>query len=414
VQKLSATYLETITATERLALHEILMGRFLSIKENMSEEAAHILTEKYHGIVDITDLRAFYDDSPEIHRRGPGLINANNLASFVAHFADSKVGCPVHISAYAVSNEYSFVVIGSDGHVKYDQILFWDLLAEAQKLKKSYKTWFRIPNTGDYQQVPWGEGLVSFAQTILKLAQKCDSNFHWIVLSLDPELASLPWQHLFLHLGRKLLNREIIISLTPNLGWAPLAYRETTDFTNTAPRLRLSEEDDENIRNLKTHIYEHITAIHNYPLNATIVLGHGKWIEGDSFPKVTVGEDTLSINEWTEMADSCLVVLHSCHSGRTQPHFLGDYGALPGLILGLGSRVLCAPIAEVPPIAAEVLNKHLFQPDGQKEIGLRYLAAIKRVPAISLYNLYGMAGEPIFMDFMDDEQTSIKTLSTLS
>jgi hypothetical protein len=389
---------ETITATERLFLHEILMGRFLSIKESMSGEAARMLTEKYHGVVDIADLRAFYDDNPTIHWKGPGTINALHLAEFTEHFADCEFGLPVHITAYALSSEYSFVAVSDDGYAHCDQFFLRDLLAEARKLKKSYKIWFRIPNTGDYQQVPWSEGLINFAQMILKLAQKCDYNFHWIVLTLEPELASLPWQHLFLHLGRKLLNREIIISLTPNLGWAPLAYRETAEFTNTIPKLKLSEEDDEDIRDLKTHIDKHMAAIHDYPVDATIVLGHGKWVEDDNFPEVTVGDSTLNIDDWIEMANSRLVVLHSCHSGRTQSHFLGDYGALPGLILGLGSRILCAPVAEVPPTAAEAFNECLFQPNGQKEIGLRYLAAIKREPAVSLYNLYGMAGEPIFMD----------------
>jgi hypothetical protein len=386
---------ETLTPEERLCLHEMLMGRLLSIKESMSEGAAQMLTEKYHGIVDAVDLRAFYDDDPTIHRKGPGTINAANLAKFTTHFADSGLGCPVYISAHVLSSEYSFVVVGSEGHIQYEQILFGDLVTEARKLRETYKTWFRIPSMGDYQQVPWNDGFVSFAQAILILAQKCDHKFQWIVLSLDPGLASLPWQHLFLHLGRRLLKRDIIITLTPNLGWAPLAYRETTDFTHPTIKLRLSE-DDEMMRELKVSIDKHISAIRDYPVDVTVVLGHGEWGEDDSFPKVTVGKDTLSINDWIEIADSRLVVLHSCHSGRTQSHFLGDYGALPGLILGLGSRLLCAPVAEVPPGAAEVFNEHIFRLDEQKALGLRYLAAIKREPSISMYNLYGMAAEPIY------------------
>jgi hypothetical protein len=64
-------------------------------------------------------------------------------------------------------------------------------------------------------------------------------------------------------------------------------------------------------------------------------------------------------------------------------------------VLGISCRLLCAPVAEVPVDAAQVLHEHLLAQDGPREFGLRYLAAMSQEPAVALYNLYGFANEPV-------------------
>jgi len=81
-----------------------------------------------------------------------------------------------------------------------------------------------------------------------------------------------------------------------------------------------------------------------------------------------------------------------------------DLGGVPGLSLGMGCRLFCAPVAEVSTSTAGSLQGHLFSDNGAGTIGERYLAAIREDPRVALYTLYGLANERIWDVVADRSQ----------
>jgi len=62
------------------------------------------------------------------------------------------------------------------------------------------------------------------------------------------------------------------------------------------------------------------------------------------------------------------VVVHSCFAGTVEPKLLGDLGGVPGLSLGMGCRLFCAPVAEVSTSTAGSLQGHLFSDMGRERL----------------------------------------------
>jgi hypothetical protein len=86
-------------------------------------------------------------------------------------------------------------------------------------------------------------------------------------------------------------------------------------------------------------------------------------------------------------------VIHACHGGRTTRSRAADLGGAPGLALAIQSRLVLAPVTEVPQEAALALHDEMVASRSSDEIGLRYLRAVQRNPSVALYNLHGFANE---------------------
>jgi len=388
-----------LVGAKRFFLHELTMGRFLTIQQTSPRHSRRI-AKRYHQTIDVANLREFYDDNPTIHKKGPGAIDALRLSEFIASFDSCELGSPVCLSARLLPKVHSIVATAAHG-VIYESApsYFGELFAEAEELRATYRTWFRIPGLKPSQQVEWSGGLQRFGRAILELAEKCRPGFRWMMLALEPNLASLPWQHLFQSLGVRHLNRKIVVSLVPNLGWAPLSYRQGNDFKGTIEEF-LSSESGEELATAREEIKGHLSNARERAIDAAVVLGHGKFNSAAStkIPDVRIGDRILSFDDWMAISASRIVVLHSCHTGHTVPEFLGDFGAVPGMALGLGARVVCAPVAEIPPAAAAILNRFIFGSGEANTVGGRYLNGISEMPVLSLYNLYGIAAASVEVD----------------
>ncbi|HEV7589657.1 MAG TPA: hypothetical protein VGO40_16195 [Longimicrobium sp.] len=218
------------------------------------------------------------------------------------------------------------------------------------------------------------------------MPRRVNPESRWILLAVDPHLAGLPWQDLF----RRVDERETIVSLVPNFGWITGSYHRAWQSSSDGLALVMSDED-EDLRPLAERIRQDRPGISAQFGSAAIVLGHGVWKE--DVPSVRIGRSALTLEEWMRAVDRRVCVVHSCYGGRADHRFLGDIGQLPGLALALGCRLFIAPVAEVPLAAATALHDHLVRANGPREIGLRYLEAIREHPAVALYNLYGFGNE---------------------
>jgi hypothetical protein len=128
-----------------------------------------------------------------------------------------------------------------------------------------------------------------------------------------------------------------------------------------------------------------------------VVLGHGKDGEG-AIPAIFAGKNELPLTfeNWLDIAQRRITVVHSCFGASRGISFLGSFGGLPALALGLGCRLFCAPVAEVPLDAAAIFQQFLSTSHRSEEFGVQYLRAIQRNSAVSLYNLYGLPYEPLY------------------
>ena len=245
-------------------------------------------------------------------------------------------------------------------------------------------------------EIDWGEGLPQLMHRFAALARAWSIKPRWLMLAVEPKLSSLPWQHLTQRFwpGRN----KPLTTLVPSLGWAALASAEPRQYP-TNFRLRLSTEADRvrqqrGLPDLQTIRGQIIKAERggSRALHSTaIITGHGTVSQG-RIPAVDAN-GIVRVEDWIEFSDSRIVVLHSCFGGHSEPKDLGDLGGVPGLTLGGWTRILCAPVAEVPIEAAICLSQKHLAPDGPLEFGERYRAALAENPIVALYNLYGFPGE---------------------
>ena len=126
--------------------------------------------------------------------------------------------------------------------------------------------------------------------------------------------------------------------------------------------------------------------------SVAVVLGHGTWDPKTETTSVVAPEAPISWEKWLEIACHRVVVIHACSAGASAHQFLGDIGGLPSIMLGQKCRLFAAPVAEVEPLTATVLQEALTA-DTNDSIGSRYLRAIKIDPNVALYNLWGFASE---------------------
>jgi hypothetical protein len=126
----------------------------------------------------------------------------------------------------------------------------------------------------------------------------------------------------------------------------------------------------------------------NASTSLRIVLGHGQEANGSALPAINLGDGRVlqSIEDWMEILRSRHVILHCCHSGRTEPIFMRELGGLPGVALALGTTALLAPASEVAASAAVALQENLF---AGLSIGEAYMKAISQDPGACLYNCFG-------------------------
>lgn len=383
--------IKQITHQEALVVHEVLLGRYLTIVRNTGVVGAKLFAEKFYGAAKDAQIRAAFDTNHTAVRTGPATVIPERFQDFVLKSQDSDLGSPVCISIVSLGNdEWSILATGKSGRWISERVSLRKLLLRAQVLRtENYKKWlFQHPKSRIVEVgVAWGKEFKQLGKIIKDIMRDLNPRTRWLALALEPELSALPWQDLI----EQTCGKNIVVSLIPSFSWAALSFQREDD-SRRGISLELSQAED--LIAFRKILRRDKEALSRYYPSMAIILGHGQ-LTDKNIPSVVAAEQPLGLNEWMDMADHRIMVVHSCHSGAIQSSFLGDLGGLPGLALGICCRLFCAPVTEVPCTAAQILHYHLVEKNGPREFGLRYLAAISEAPAVKLYNLYGFADEHI-------------------
>jgi hypothetical protein len=285
------------------------------------------------------------------------------------------------------------------------------ILVHAEEMRHCPRDWLVENSDGTAGlEIDWGNGLPQLMRRLAALARAWRIRPRWLMLAVEPSFAALPWQHLTQRFWPG--QNKPLTTLVPSLGWAALTSAEPRQYP-VAFRLRLSTEADQirqrlglaDLQTLRRHIVDTQRDGPRVLHSTAIITGHGTAGRGNSQASAVIGSAAASdipavdangivrVEDWIEFSDFRLVVLHSCFGGHSDPKHLGDLGGVPGLTLGGQTRLLCAPVAEVPIEAALCLSKKHLALEGPLEFGERYRAALEEDPIVALYNLYGLPGE---------------------
>jgi len=377
---------------EVLLLHELLLGRGLAIVRAAGGFGAGVLARKRYNELLEADLRDFLAAETAHLRSGIATVDESGIGYWLGRVRNTELGAPVAASVICIDEQHVSLLMKGPGEASICEIVSGcgqsDWSREAKTILATCTQWAR----GTRDSVAWGSKLRNLATRLVSGARTLFPEVRWLVIAIDPVLAGLPWQGLI-----RELDGGIVVSLVPNLSWAAM-----THFTagQTVDRVRLNlVQFDEGLERFRLRLRDDYEILRQRLRSAAVVLAHGVKVPKESrLGGVCFAERPLWIEDWFDMAVHRLCIVHACHAGTAEAVSvsLGDLGGIPGLVLSAGTRLLCAPVAEVPVSAAETLHGCVTSGDGPREFGLRYLHSIRTDPRISLYNLYGFADELIF------------------
>jgi hypothetical protein len=386
---------------DRLAVHEILKGRLVTAQRGLSRRAAQLFFRKSHYPIQVQSLREFYEQTVDLMRPGLGAVNAGAVIERISELPRSPLGSSVYASVLRTGDRFDVLVISRNGRSVTGSASVGQVCAEARSLREEHEVWLANHGAPFDQQMPWHEDFFIFAEHVLELAFQCDKQMGTLTLALDNELAGLPWQHLFLVVSRVVYGRALVITIVPNLGLVTL--KAPKDFEKKDGLDLFLARDDASLVEVVHEIEERAVQLMGRGVNVSIVVGHGELPPGAALPSVKTGGKPIELLEdWHRIISRRVVIIHSCFGALPSRWSLGDFGALPGLALGLGCQALIGPISQVPKSTALVLSRHLLAPSGSIDIASRYLAAIEEDHRVCLYTIFG---SPLASLFNSEENT---------
>jgi hypothetical protein len=402
---------ELLRDSEALVAHEVLLGRSLQILRSASDETSEFIALSYHGLTSEADLRNAVWEDPALAAKGPATVMPQKVAGFLDDLSRTHLGAPLCVSIVQLDSDSLHLLVcgrNREGDLRWFSELtngnvatsIAGLSERVSKLKQTYREWLEPDASGLAElYVDWGEPFRNLCLKISTIAKEMSVDCRWLMLSVGSELAALPLQDLFRQFWDD--DEPILVSMVPSIGWAVLCHEGKSDYP-ALYRQELSGALDfarkkarlPDLQTLRFKITRSTDATPWLFDETAIIAGHGK-IGSAGFPLIEGANGILTAFDWVELSDYRIVVLHSCFGGSVAPGFLGDLGGLPSLTLGKQTKLLCAPVAEVPVEAAIKLHEHHGKADGPREFGLRYLNALKENPAVGLYNLYGLPTERV-------------------
>ncbi len=416
-----------LSPLEWLEVHELLLGRCLSIISAAS--STKIFTKKMYGLLSEEEVRSVYGlvrgvgANPRRLRRTSGFGNSSSPSlefDFAETLGSTVLGQPVLVSLVRLSTlQWRVLVIAPNG----DSQSFpfrpkSSFVKQARSLGEDEDLW---------KGVAWSDDFYELGRAVFDAVRSCDASARWIVLAAEPTMATIPWQDLMRN-----FDAGMVISLVPAFSWAQRVSKTgcrnvrgvellISDEENLlAPYLDYFGPNSEELEVIRktlvdtaNQLREDSELLSQRFASAAVIYGHGELVpladllpngqstksEGGRIASVVAPDAPIKLvsengADWMQLAQHRILLVHACFGGRVNRQFLGDIGGLPGFALGVGCRLFCAPVAEVPPTVVEVLHRHLVS-DGPTTFGERYLSAIKENEAVALYNLFGLACEPV-------------------
>jgi hypothetical protein len=394
---------------EPLVLHEVLLGRSLQMLRDADGEAARLIALAHYDLVGESESRFAAIREPSLAAHGPATVMPIKVANLLKDLSRSEIGAPVCISIVRLESDRLHLLAcgrNREGEVRWvsdtvngeGETSVRGLSERLGRLQRACREWLEPDENGlDELHIDWGTPFENLCLRISAIAKSLSTDCRWLMLAVDAELAALPWQDLF----RRFWNDDapVLVSLVPSFGWAALSHERKCAYPDdyrrelsTATDLARLQARLPDLTTLRFRIRDAFQAAPWLFNETAIIAGHGK-TSVSGFPLIEVADGILTEEDWIELSDYRIVVLHSCFGGHVTPSYLGDLGGLVGLTLGGQTKLLCAPVAEVPVEAAIKLHEHHGKEDGPREFGLRYMEALKENPAVGLYNLYGLPTE---------------------
>lgn len=380
VARLPLEKAEAMTARQTFLLHEILTGRCVSLIRGSPEALRRLYHEKFDDRVSESMLREALDVKVRPLIWASGTVPIDALEKFGGRHpgvSNCVVERPTLISLVDLGDDHFHMMFKRPG-CKWQKKLFYlgGINEESRNILAFRGLWYSPTE----KSVPWPETFQELARRLARELRLSEAEPNWLVASVSASLAVFPLQDLIL----RHVAPQTVLSLVPNFTWASREYENAPSRRPSIFKLGMDPV---------YHAAADVITQRKSSLDgASVVLGHGEWIDG----QFTVGLEngTLTPDEWLEIARRRLCIVHSCWGGRADERLLGDLGGLPWTAFASGCRLFCAPVCEVAPETAVVLHRHLTASDAPSAIGLRYLNAIRDDAAVSLYTLYGFADEP--------------------
>lgn len=383
-----------------LLLHEVLLGRGITLANALPQSQGDALRRKLQGEVGDDTIAELLDE--DVRHLSGSLADRDGVMTRVRDALRTRPG--VALASLAMvgerGDELSLFFMAPDGRTMPDRIR----LPGAQFIEEAKKfAGLRAPHPRiAFPQVP---GLFAIARIITAWVEDCAKSANWLILCVEPDLAQVPWQALLQRLGCALT-----VSLVPSFGWlarrmapvedsAPIAGsggvrlpQDEAAFSTLPsglPHLLLADllkcfrDDAGKLRRL-------------YP-ETFFVLGHGEW---DENLRRTVLQTAVSppnatspLDEVLALAQARSVVLHACYGGFSIGGRLGDLGGLAGLCLAARGRLFLGALTQVSPRVARVLHWHLVSAADGASLGALYRAAIREDERVAQYALFGLPWE---------------------
>lgn len=397
---LSPTEFISFTPAELFEVHEALLGWGSRILQYADRKGAAMFARRFYGALTESEIGEYLDCSHSATAYGPRRITAADIEGFARRRSGADRDAPLCLSIVAV-DENRLSVFGATAGYRWNGSIGSSPGGAKSGEGRSEGGWlptlatesrrwtFAIGRFADGARGPVAmpASIAFLRREVLQLIQKHDAGSRWIIVAVDSNLASAPWQLILGFEG----GQDTVVSVVPSLGWAARP-KEKGDIEFGAVQL-LSCADD--LRDLAQQLRRDKPLLDRRLGAGTVVLGHGLRRDGAELTTIISRNGPVEFNDWVSLLARRITVLHSCHAGHVPPHLLGDCGGIPNLAMGLGARLICAPVCEVPVAAARVLHEEIVREAGGKTFGERYVAAVRRNRSVGLYNLYGFADEQL-------------------
>jgi hypothetical protein len=375
-----------------LILHETLIGRGLAIIRDSGEAVTTLLVEKHYGALTESVLRDTLDVGEVAGARGCATVTPGRLQEWLRETpanSNDGLGAPVCVSLTLVNSDTLGILMVANGQPAAYRS--YRCKSSVLKLLKNLEPWLLKFAINPAQAIPWGRFLGELAKSIAEQAcqmtKETRGRAAWLLLAAPPELAGLPWQLLFRDVCQ---GRNVVVSLVPNLSWAAMARKPTRGWTTG---ITLSLNRSANLAQFREHLERDAEQLAHRLESVGVVFGHG--VPVPDAPTICFTDRPLWVKHWLKIAKRRFCLVFSCSAAKGDPVFLGDIGGVPGLVLGGETMLLCAPVAEIPIEAASKLHQWVMNAEAPAEFGLRYLGAVQECPQVGLFNLYGLADEPV-------------------
>jgi hypothetical protein len=375
-----------MSAADRVMLHELVLGRYSAIYSSVSAVAYRELLRprltpgerpNYLAILNAkTD--AFIAARPQ-----PGV---SDLAEFSRQVGSTDLGRPLIVSLVALENGTSILSFGERTRLSAYFTRRLRLGPAAQRMLARRDYWFRTADDlcPPRDQVYWPPEFLRLRRRLVALARS--NGARWLMLTVDPELACVPWQHLMSFAATD--DENWLVTLCPSLGWGPICAAFRRDDTPHLPMRLICNSEDAAVNEARRRVGRTLEPDAQL-FDIGIVLGHGALPSAQGAPSIMIGSRALGLEDLCRLNRHEVAVVHSCWTASgTNPRLWGD-GMLVSHVLGRNCRAVTAPVGAVAPEAIEALQ-HAFTRPGMASLGARYLEAIDACPNVSLYNLYGL------------------------